>query len=160
MFSLSVSLNKIFAYVTRQEHVSEAVRHVQKFQNPSDQMSVCRARWALQTKRTPCIAMCKYLISTSSLLIRGLRADIISRCGIGTYSHILTPLFDAVPLTTLSRALPLHHSDAVQKHISNGVAALWTVILRWCVRALVWVTAYPCLSFAWEFVSLCWSTCG
>lgn len=160
IFSPSASLNKIFAYLTRREYVSRAVRRVQKFQKPSDHMSLCCARWALQTEMTPCIAMCKYLISTTSLLIRGLRADIISRYGICTYSHILTPLFDAVPLTTLSRALPLHHSDAVQKHISNGVAALWTVILCWCVRALVWVTAYLCLTFAWEFASLCRSSCG
>lgn len=65
--------------------------------------------------------------------------------------HVHTPLFDAVPPNTLSRALPLHHSDAVQNHFSNGVAALWTEIVCRCM----FVCVHICLSPLHESLSLC-----
>lgn len=57
----------------------------------------------------------------------------------GTYprTHTLPPPFDAVPPTTLSRAFPLHHTDAVQSHISSGAALLFE--LRFYVDVHEWV---------------------
>lgn len=110
-------------------------------------------------KGTPCIAMSKHLIWTTSLLTGGscrvwtLSAHVAS-ARTRTHTHPLTPPFEAVPPTTLSRALPLHHTNAVQSHISNGAAALWTEILCRCVCVSVFFSLHICVSFAVGIMSL------
>lgn len=78
-----------FSYLIRQECVSVSEDQVQIIQKPSDQMSLCGARQAPQTKRTPCIATGEHLISTSSLLSWGpcARVRIYQHLHIHTLSH-------------------------------------------------------------------------
>lgn len=102
------------------------------------------------------IATCKHFISTTSRThtLCVFVCERYQQMWASARTHTPHTLFDAVSPTTPSRALPLHHSDAVQKYISKGVTALWTQVVCVCVSTLS-------LSFAWVclFVFLCLSDC-
>lgn len=114
--------------------MSKAVAQVQRFQKPSEEVSLCHGKLSLETKRTSCIAMCEHLISTTSLLSLAVCADIISRHGMCTYTHHCLMLFHQ----THCQELSLFIIAMLSRTISQMELQLFE--LRLCVDACMCVS--------------------